>query len=116
MKFANVFRTPLWLLLEEIQAIQDMQGWRLVTVVGVQDENVTKVAGASCKLILFSIWVFFHGHLQFTGQQGKGEAFSSAHSLHHLHPLHRHVNISRAITAGSSPLHIASSRTRTGNL
>ena len=29
---------------------------------------------------------------------------------------HRHLDISRAIIAESSPLHIASSRTRTGNL
>ena len=34
----------------------------------------------------------------------------------HFHPLHRHLDISRAITAEGSPLHIAGSRTRTGNL
>ena len=43
--------------------------------------------------------------------RGRGRAFH-----YHFHPLHRHLDISRAITAGSSPLHIASSRTRTGNL
>ena len=31
-------------------------------------------------------------------------------------PLHGHLDISRAIAAESSPLHIAGSRTRTGNL
>ena len=36
--------------------------------------------------------------------------------LYHFHPLHRHLDIRRAITAESSPLHIASSRTRTANL
>ena len=35
---------------------------------------------------------------------------------YHFHPLHRHLDISRAITAESSPLHIGSSRTRPGNL
>ena len=46
-------------------------------------------------------------------QQGQGEAISLS-PLYHFHPLHRHLDISRAINAGSSPLHIASSRTRTG--
>ena len=34
----------------------------------------------------------------------------------HFHPLHRHLDISQAIIADSSPLQIASSRTQTGNL
>ena len=34
----------------------------------------------------------------------------------HFHSLHRYLDISRAIAAESSPLHIASSRTRIGNL
>ena len=63
----------------------------------------------------FSIWVFFHEHSQFTGQQGKGEGIYLT-PLYHFHPLHRHLDISRAITAESSPLHIAGSRTRTGNI
>ena len=63
----------------------------------------------------FSIWVFFHEHSRFTGQQGKKEAIFLTH-LYHFHPLHRHLDIRRAITAESLPLHIASSRTRTGNL
>ena len=37
-------------------------------------------------------------------------------TVYHFHPLHRHLDISRKITTESSPLHIASSRTRTGNL
>ena len=65
--------------------------------------------------IFFSIWVFFHEHLRFTGQQGKGEAISLS-PLYQFHPLHRHVDISRAITAEGSPLHKTSRRTRTRNL
>ena len=65
--------------------------------------------------IFFSIWVFFHDHSRITGLQGKGEGISVT-PHYHFHPLHRHLDISRAITAESSPLHIASSRTRTGNL
>ena len=61
----------------------------------------------------FSILVFFHEHSQFTGQQGKGEGIYLT-PLYHFHPLHRHLDISRAITAESSPLHIADSQTRTG--
>ena len=63
----------------------------------------------------FSILVFFHEHSRFTGQQGKGEGIYLT-PLYHFHPLHGHLDISRAITAESSPLHIAGSRTRTGNL
>ena len=66
-------------------------------------------------LFFFSIWVFSHEHSRFTRQQGKGEAISLS-PLYHFHPLHRHLDISWAITAESSPLHIASSQTRTGNL
>ena len=65
--------------------------------------------------IFFSIWVFFHKHSRFTGQQGKGEGIYLT-PLYHFHPLHRHLDISRVITAESSPLHITGSRTRTGNL
>ena len=46
--------------------------------------------------------------------RGRGRAFLTPH--YHFHPLLRHLEISRAITAESSPLHIASPRTRTGNL
>ena len=65
--------------------------------------------------ICFSIWAFFHNKSRITGLQGKGEAICL--TLHyHLHPLHRHLEISRAITADSSPLHIGSCRALTGNL
>ena len=76
-------------------------------------------SGVICRarrnIYIFSIWILFHEHSQFTGQQEKGEAISLT-SLYHFHPLHRHLDISRAITAGSSPLHLASSRIRTGKL
>ena len=63
----------------------------------------------------FSMWVFLHEHSRITELQGKGEGISSTpHS--YFHPLYRHLDISRAIIAENSPLHIASSRTRTGNL
>ena len=65
-------------------------------------------------LLFFFHLGFFHKHSQFIGQLGEGEVISLS-SLYHFHPLHRHLDISRSITAESSPLHIASSRTRTGN-
>ena len=46
---------------------------------------------------------------------GKGKGISLT-PHYHFHPFHRHLDISRAITAESSPLHIGSSRTQTGNL
>ena len=65
---------------------------------------------------LFSIWVFLHNHSQITGLQGKGwwgkHFFNS--SLPLLHTLQTHI--SQAITAESSPLHIASRWTRSRNL
>ena len=67
------------------------------------------------KATFFFIWVFFHNHSRITGYQGKGEGISLTPHYHH-HPLHRHLDISQAITAESSPLHISSSRTWTGNL
>ena len=47
--------------------------------------------------------------------RGNGEGISIT-PHHHFHPLHRHLDNSRVITAESPPLHIATSRTRTGNL
>ena len=65
--------------------------------------------------IFFSIRVFFHEYSRITGLQGKREGISvTPHYL--FHPLHRYLDISWAIVAEISPLHIASSRTRTGNL
>ena len=63
----------------------------------------------------FFFWVFFHEHSQITGLHGKGEGISLTHH-YYFHPLQGYLDISRAITAESSPLRIASSRTRTGNL
>ena len=68
-----------------------------------------------CQHIFFSIWVFFHEHSRITGLLGKGEG-NSLTPHYHFHPLHRHLDISRAINAERSPLHIAESWTWTGNL
>ena len=61
--------------------------------------------------VFFSVWVFFHDHSRITGLQGKGEVISLT-PLYDFHPLHRHLDITRAITTESSHLHIGSSRTR----
>ena len=52
---------------------------------------------------------------RFTGQQEKEEAVHLT-PLYHFHSAQKHLDISRAITTESSPLHIASSGTGTGNL
>ena len=81
-----------------------------------------------CKLIKL-IWRVFHmtpfffffffldlGFISRTlTMQGKGEGIYLT-PLYHFHPLHRHLDISWVITTESSPLHIAGSWTRTGNL
>ena len=66
------------------------------------------------QLFFLSLWVSFQEHLRFTGQQGTGKAISLI-PLYHFHPHRRHFDISQRITAVSSPLHIASSWTRTRN-
>ena len=63
----------------------------------------------------FSIWIFFHNHSRITRLQGKGEGISLT-PHYQFPPLHRHLDISWAITAESSLLYIGSSRTRTRNL
>ena len=58
---------------------------------------------------------FFHEHSRITGLQGNGEDIS-LNPHYHFCPLYTHLDISRTITAESSPLHKASNRTQTGNL
>ena len=66
-------------------------------------------------VFFYSIWVFIHEHSRITGLQGKRKGiFLTSH--YDFHTLHRHLDISLGITAESSPLHIAESRTRTGNI
>ena len=76
---------------------------------------ISLILKESKRLFFFSIWGFFQEHLRFTEQQEKREAISLI-PLYHFHPLHRNIDISRAITAKCSSLHIASSRFRTRNL
>ena len=75
----------------------------------------TSFKGIIVFFCFFSTWIFFHDHSRITGLQGNGEGISLI-PHYHFHLLHGHVDISRAITAESSPLHIASSQTRTGSL
>ena len=61
--------------------------------------------------LFFSIWVFFHEHTQFTGQQEKGKVICLT-GLNHFYPLCSYLNISLATKAETTLLHIASYRTR----
>ena len=59
-------------------------------------------------MYFFSFFNFLSGFSfttihNFTGLQGKGEGISLT-PLYHFHPLHGHLDVSRAITADSSPL------------
>ena len=65
------------------------------------------------KFIIF-LSVFFYVHSRFIGQQGKADLFLSPACS--FPPFHRYLDISRVITAESSPLRIANSRIRTGNV
>ena len=75
---------------------------------------ITKCLGTETKHCFF-IWVFFHKHSRFAGQQGKDEAISLT-PLYHFHLLHIHLDITGVITAESSSLHVAGSRTWTEKL
>ena len=81
-------------------------------------QRETQLSMSYCDQVLFiyfSIWDSFHDYSRFTGQQRKGEAISLT-PLFHFHTLQRHLDISRENAAGSSPLHIISNRSQTGNL
>ena len=60
-------------------------------------------------IFFFSIWVFFQDHLWITELQGRRDGVYLT-PLYLLHTLHRHLDISRAIIAGRSTLHWASTR------
>ena len=66
-------------------------------------------------MIIFSIWVFFHNHSRIKELQGKGKGISLT-PYYDFCQLHRHLDISQAITAESSSLPIGSSQTQTRNL
>ena len=69
--------------------------------------------------LFFLFYLAFILSQSFTNQRTAGEGWGHFLNLtlhYHFHALHRHLDISQAITAESSPLHIGSSRTRTGNL
>ena len=73
-------------------------------------------AKADIKVFLFFFYLGFLSQtftIHETAGEGEGIYLTP---LYHFHLLHRHLDISRAITAESSPLHIVGSRTRTGNL
>ena len=73
------------------------------------------------KRLLFLFFFFCLGFFSLpfmnhrTAEEGGGHFFYSS-LPYHFHPLDRHLDINRAISAESSSLHIASSWTRTRNL
>ena len=81
---------------------------------------IKKIEQVVKNLIGATIYIFFYlGFLSqpFTNHRTTGEGETISLTPHyHFHPLHRHLDIGRAITVESSPLHISSSRTRTRNL
>ena len=64
----------------------------------------------------FFIWVSFTNIHKSQDCKERKEEDISLTPHYHIHRLHRHLDICGAITADSSPLHIASSWTWTGNL
>ena len=64
-------------------------------------------------LAFFSVLVSFQELSQFTGQQGKGKVIFLT-PLYQFQRLHRHLDISQAITAERSHLHRATARLEPG--
>ena len=96
------------------------------TKLGQQEANIPKdifpkwlhqliIVPLDATQLLFSYLGLLSQTFMIHRQQGKGESISLT-PLYHLHPLHKYLDIFWAITVESSPLHIASSRTRTRNL
>ena len=93
-----------------------MCNWCNATCYGSQKDNsLLELLSNLVWYLFFSICVFFHNHSWITELQERGECISLT-PHYHFHPLHRHLDISRAITTECSPLHIGSSRTQTENL
>ena len=65
--------------------------------------------------IFFLSGLFCHDYSRITGLQGKRESISIT-PHYHVYPLYRYLDAGWEITAEISPLHIASSGARTGNL
>ena len=75
-------------------------------VICLSDKNFT--------VPFFLLGIFFTSHSQVTEHQGKVEDNYNSSPL--FPSLHKHLDISRAVTAESSPLCIGSNWNRTGNL
>ena len=66
------------------------------------------------RLWYFFIYVLFIRHSRITGQQGKDRG-GILTTLHHFHPLHKHLDINRVVTAVFLPLHLFNKQTWIGN-
>ena len=81
--------------------------------------NSEKLFHRTTSIKFFFFFCFYFGFLSRTLTNhrtvGEGEGISLS-PRYHFHSLHRHLGISKKISAESPPLHISSSQTRTGNL
>ena len=83
----------------------------------LQGNPLKMMKNAFCSILktLFQIFnFFFASRFSFTNIYDPED--SRGRRALHLHLFHRHLDINLALTAESSLLHIASSRTRSGNL
>ena len=98
-----------------------VNGWKPLTII-TKSSTLDVAAVIDPTLMIMSkkkkkkkkIWVFYHEHSGIIGKQGKKEALPLIPS-NQFHSLNRRLDINRAIATDSSPLQIASGRTRTGN-
>ena len=88
--------------------------WSLLKFVSLMEPTLYKNRIQNRMYPFLYMWFCFREYSQFTRQKRKGGEAISLTPFYNFHALRRRLDISRAITAGSSPLHIVSSRTRTG--
>ena len=112
MIFQEKFFSCYNLLTDEIHCVIAYTSW------------VTGQYNVYCNCIMFPIlrrqtfWncFFYIPGFSFTNIHESKDCRRRRRTFLYFHPLHGRLDISRAVTAESSPLHIASSRTRAGNL
>ena len=104
--FERIFSQNYSFLKKQTQAAHsNVNKERISSMINKNKRSIRSYLSLTWTLFVFSIWVFSHNHSRITGLQGKEEGISLT-PHYHFHLLHRHLDISRAITAKSSPLHI----------
>ena len=111
---------PLCLMMKKNHFKQKLLLWpQFLSKSSHLENSENKPFHKSYRYLQHAAFLFFLSGVSFVSihdsQNSKGKNISLT-PLYRFFPFHRHLDISRVITAESSPLHIASSRNRTRNI